>query len=127
MSSAKIRSPLCWQMILGLEKPLCQGYIFVNYRLGFAAPRLIVAPGSLVANWQEELFDKFGLESEIISRAHVESAPNGDRLLDMTFALHVLTCSKWMKNSLGSLQSHLGLIIVDEAHKMSVSIFGNGA
>jgi len=89
---------------------------------------LIVAPGSLVANWQEELFDKFGLESEIISRAHVESAPNGDPFARHDICIARLDMLKMDEELIRAACSHTwDLIIIDEAHKMSVSIFGNEA
>src|SRR6185503_1322061 len=33
---------------------------------------LIVAPGSLVDQWQEELYDKFGLRFELLTRGMIE-------------------------------------------------------
>jgi len=87
---------------------------------------LIVAPGSLVANWQEELLDKFGLESEIISRAHVESAPDGDPFARHDICIARLDMLKMDEDLIRAACSHTwDLIIVDEAHKMSVSIFGS--
>ena len=89
---------------------------------------LIVAPGSLVVNWQEELLDKFGLESEIISRAHVESAPDGDPFGRHDICIARLDMLKMDEELIRAACSHTwDLIIVDEAHKMSVSIFGNEA
>lgn len=89
---------------------------------------LIVAPGSLVANWQEELFDKFGLDSEIISRAHVESAQDGDPFGRHDICIARLDMLKLDEDLIRAACSHTwDLIIVDEAHKMSVSIFGGEA
>jgi hypothetical protein len=39
---------------------------------------LIIAPGSLVEQWQDELFDKFGLTFDILSRDMVEGARTGN-------------------------------------------------
>jgi SNF2 family DNA or RNA helicase len=35
---------------------------------------LIVAPGSLVEQWQDEMFEKFGLEFTLFSRELVEQS-----------------------------------------------------
>jgi superfamily II DNA or RNA helicase len=89
---------------------------------------LIVAPGSLVANWQEELHDKFSLETEIISRAHVDSAPDGDPFSRHEICIARLDMLKLDDELIQAACSHTwDLIIVDEAHKMSVSVFGNEA
>ena len=39
---------------------------------------LIISPGSLVEQWQDELFDKFGLSFDILSRDMVEAARTGN-------------------------------------------------
>src|SRR5665213_3593943 len=39
---------------------------------------LIVAPGSLVEQWKDELFEKFGLEFRIFSTALEQDSPSGD-------------------------------------------------
>jgi hypothetical protein len=39
---------------------------------------LIVAPGSLVEQWRDELFEKFGLEFRIFSTALEEASPSGN-------------------------------------------------
>ena len=39
---------------------------------------LIVAPGSLVGQWQDEMYEKFGLEFTIFSRDLMEQSPGGN-------------------------------------------------
>ncbi len=39
---------------------------------------LVIAPGSLVEQWQEELYDKFDLRFDILSRDMVEAARTGN-------------------------------------------------
>ena len=39
---------------------------------------LIVAPGSLVEQWQDELLTKFGLDFEILTRDMIEAARSGN-------------------------------------------------
>src|SRR4030095_4902020 len=43
---------------------------------------LIVAPGSLVEQWRDELYEKFGLEFHIFSRELEESSPSGNPFED---------------------------------------------
>src|SRR5262249_48850151 len=43
---------------------------------------LIVAPGSLVEQWRDELFEKFGLEFRIFSAALEEATPSGNPFED---------------------------------------------
>jgi SNF2 family DNA or RNA helicase len=43
---------------------------------------LIVAPGSLVEQWRDELFDKFGLEFRVFSRELELATPSGNTFLD---------------------------------------------
>jgi SNF2 family DNA or RNA helicase len=46
---------------------------------------LVVAPGSLVNQWQDELFEKFGLSFTIFSREHVEQSLSGNPFEDTDF------------------------------------------
>jgi SNF2 family DNA or RNA helicase len=43
---------------------------------------LIVAPGSLVEQWRDELFEKFGLEFRIFSRELEAASPSGNPFED---------------------------------------------
>jgi len=40
---------------------------------------LIVAPGSLVTQWQDELWDRFRLDFEILTRDQIEASKSGNR------------------------------------------------
>src|SRR5271163_2747183 len=52
-----------------------------------AARILIVAPGSLVNQWQDELFEKFGLHFTLFSREHVEQSISGNPFEDTDFLI----------------------------------------
>ena len=39
---------------------------------------LIIAPGSLVEQWQDELWQKFGLDFEILTKDMIEAARSGN-------------------------------------------------
>lgn len=45
---------------------------------GDVARCLVVAPGSLVEQWQDELWERFGLEFDIMDRSTVESSRTGN-------------------------------------------------
>ncbi len=87
---------------------------------------LIVSPGSLSEQWQDELMQKFGLDFKLLTNDSVESAASGNVFTEMDRCIARL--DKLSRND--SLQEKLkasewDLIVVDEAHKMSASVFGN--
>lgn len=85
---------------------------------------LIVAPGSLVEQWQEELETKFGMTFELLSR------PMVDGTLGSVFDAHPLLIARMDQLSrddelLADLErSEWDLVVVDEAHRMSAHYFG---
>ena len=87
---------------------------------------LVIAPGSLVEQWQEELDDKFGIRFRIMSRDLVESARTGNPFQEE----HLLIARLDQLSRSEELQAKLAvtdwdLVIVDEAHKMSARLFGD--
>lgn len=90
-----------------------------------AARVLIVAPGGLVDQWQDELNQKFELRFEIFSRALDATSATGnpfqehDRLIAR---LDQLSRGDDLRDKLAA--SHWDLVIFDEAHKLSASYYG---
>jgi SNF2 family DNA or RNA helicase len=87
---------------------------------------LIVAPGSLVEQWQDELFEKFGLSFSLFSREQVEQSRGGNPFDDtdlMVARIDQLARSEDLQEKLRL--SHWDLVVVDEAHKLSANYFGN--
>lgn len=86
---------------------------------------LIVSPGSLAEQWQDELFQKFHLRFEILTNDRMESAASGNIFTEVD--LCICRLDKLARND--SLQEKLkvsewDLIVCDEAHKMSATIWG---
>lgn len=87
---------------------------------------LIVAPGSLVEQWQDEMFEKFGLSFTLFSREQVEQSRSGNPFDDhdlMVARIDQLSRNEELQEKLRL--SHWDLIVVDEAHKLSANYFGN--
>jgi SNF2 family DNA or RNA helicase len=93
---------------------------------GDVARCLIVAPGGLVEQWQDELDEKFGLAFDIMTNEGLQAARTGN-----WFQEHGLCIGRLDKLSRNEdVQAKLAavdwdLVIVDESHKMSASYFGS--
>lgn len=86
---------------------------------------LIVSPGSLSEQWQDELYSKFHLKFEILTNDRFESAVSGNVFAETD--LCIVRLDKLARNDV--LQEKLkatewDLIVVDEAHKMSATVWG---
>ena len=110
----------------GAGKTIMAGLLIRELLMRADAKRvLIVAPGSLVDQWQDEMFEKFGLSFTLFSREQVEASRSGNPFDDID--LMVARVDQLSRNT--DLQdklrlSHWDLIVVDEAHKLSASYFG---
>ncbi|MFZ1621075.1 DEAD/DEAH box helicase, partial [Dokdonella sp.] len=85
---------------------------------------LVVAPGSLVGQWQDELREKFGLDFEIFSRERQEGCATGNYFAEqdrLIARIDQLARNDEYREKLAA--THWDLIIVDEAHKLSASFF----
>ena len=87
---------------------------------------LIVAPGSLVEQWQDELAEKFGLGFEAVSRDQIEASLSGNPFIDrnrLVLRLDMAARSDELQAKLEAAPEW-DLVICDEAHRMSASYFG---
>ncbi len=87
---------------------------------------LIVCPGNLVEQWQDELYSRFQLEFDILTNDRIEGSARGNAFAEMPFCIARL--DKLSRNE--EVQQKLkatdwDLIVCDEAHKMSASVYGN--
>ena len=88
---------------------------------------LIVCPGNLVEQWQDELDQRFHLPFEILTNEGLEAARTGNWFLENRFAIARLDKLARDENVQAKLRlpdCHWDLIVVDEAHKMSATFFG---
>lgn len=86
---------------------------------------LIVVPGNLVEQWQDELYQKFQLPFEILTNDRINAARTGNALNEMS--LVVARLDKFSRDE--QLQEKLkqtdwDLVVIDESHKCSASVFG---
>lgn len=92
---------------------------------GDAKRILIVSPGSLTEQWQDELLEKFGVTFDIFSREKQEQCASGN-YFDESYLL-ICRLDQLSRNEDFQVKlknTEWDLIIVDEAHKLSASYFG---
>jgi len=87
---------------------------------------LIVAPGSLVDQWRDELYEKFGLEFRVYSTALELASPSGNPFDDH----HQLIVRLDQMSRNTELQAKLcaagwDLVVFDEAHKCAAHYYGS--
>ncbi len=86
---------------------------------------LICCPGMLVEQWQDELYQKFRLDFDLITRELMETARSGNIFNERN--LVICRLDQLSRNE--DVQAKLAaagwdIVICDEAHKMSASFFG---
>ncbi len=88
---------------------------------------LIVCPGSLAEQWQDELYRRFHLPFEILTNDKLEAARTGNWFLENDLAiarLDKLSRSEDVQQKLAAPDARYDLIVCDEAHKLSATFFG---
>jgi len=87
---------------------------------------LICCPGSLVEQWQDELWQKFHLDFKIISNQTIEDSKSGNPYQEMNLVISRLDHMSRNEEIQAKLkQTDWDLVIVDEAHKMAAHYYGN--
>ena len=87
---------------------------------------MIVCPGNLVDQWQDEMDQKFDIPFEILTSDKLEASRTGNWFSENPLAI----CRLDQLSRREDLQDKLratdwDLVICDEAHKMSATFFGN--
>src|SRR5438876_1855577 len=86
---------------------------------------LIVAPGNLVEQWQDELNQRFHIVFDILTNDRLEASASGNALADIPLCIARLDKLSRDEDIQAKLrQPEWDLIVVDEAHKMSATFFG---
>lgn len=88
---------------------------------------LVVCPGSLAEQWQDELYRKFNLPFEILTNDGLEAARTGNWFLEHNLViarLDKLSRNEDVQEKLKVPDARFDLIICDEAHKLSATFFG---
>lgn len=87
---------------------------------------LVVAPGGLVEQWQDELGEKFGLEFDLLTRDLIEGSRTGNPFAQRPLLISRLDMVARNDELIEKLaQTEWDLVVVDEAHKMSASYFSD--
>lgn len=88
---------------------------------------LIVCPGSLAEQWQDELFRRFQLPFEILTNDKLEAARTGNWFLENNLIiarLDKLSRNEDVQAKLQAPDCRWDLVVCDEAHKLSATFFG---
>jgi hypothetical protein len=87
---------------------------------------LIIAPGNLVEQWQDELKDKFDLTFDIVSREQIETSVTGNPFIERSRLIMRLDMAARSETLQAKLQAapDWDLVVCDEAHRMAASLFG---
>lgn len=87
---------------------------------------LVVCPGSLAEQWQDELYRRFHLPFEILTNDKLEAARTGNWFMETNLViarLDKLSRNEDVQQKLRAPDCRWDLIVCDEAHKMSATVF----
>src|SRR5579859_3703717 len=88
---------------------------------------LVVCPGSLAEQWQDELYRRFQLSFEILTNDKLEASRTGNWFLENNLViarLDKLSRNEDVQQKLQAPDCRWDLVVCDEAHKLSATIFG---
>ena len=88
---------------------------------------LIVCPGSLAEQWQDELYRRFHLPFEILTNDKLDAARTGNWFSETNLViarLDKLSRNEEVQQKLQAADCGWDLVVCDEAHKMSATVFG---
>jgi superfamily II DNA or RNA helicase len=111
----------------GAGKTIMAGLYIKELLLRGALRRcLVVAPGGLVGQWQDELADRFGLSFGILTRDMIEATRSADPFAEHDLLIARLDHLSRNEELIERLRAtEWDLVVVDEAHRMSAHYFGS--
>ena len=118
------KSPISKGVLLadevGLGKTIEAGIIIAQLRLERKANILIIAPASLIRQWNSELYDKFSLESQIMDRKIFNNYIRKGYSNPFNAYKGITICSYQFASSNSEFihNSNFEMVIIDEAHKL---------
>lgn len=87
---------------------------------------LILAPGSLVSQWEEELLDKFGLRFDVVTKDLLDTAQPGEVFVERDRLIARMDQLSRREDLVERLkETDWDLVVVDEAHRLSAHFFGD--
>jgi superfamily II DNA or RNA helicase len=111
----------------GAGKTIMAGLFIRELILRADAQRvLIIAPGSLVEQWQDEMFEKFGMEFTLFHNLLIEQSYSGNPFEEYNMVIarmDHLARNDDLIEKLG--MTYWDLVVVDEAHKLSANWFNS--
>lgn len=111
----------------GAGKTIMAGLLIRELLMRADAKRiLIVSPGSLTEQWQDELLEKFNVQFDIFSSEKQEQCASGNYFEESNLLICRLDqLSRSEEHQQRLRHTDWDLIIVDEAHKLSANYFGS--
>lgn len=119
-----LKSPLEKGVILadevGLGKTIEAGIVIAQYWHETKSKILIISPASLMKQWQNELQDKFMLNSIIVDRKKYNNDKNQYNISSFMLHSSILICSIQFASIMASdiENANFDLVVIDEAHKL---------
>ena len=113
----------------GAGKTIMAGLLIKELCMRADAQRvLIVSPGSLATQWQDELREKFSLEFDIFSKEKLSGSSSGNPFKDS--GLWIVRLDQFARTEPNDYQplvmdEYWDLIVIDEAHKVAAHYSGN--
>ena len=88
---------------------------------------LVVCPGGLTEQWQDELYRRFQLCFEILTNDKLEAARRGNWFFENNLVIarfDKLSRDEDVRHKLQAPECPWDLVVCDEAHKFSATFFG---
>ncbi len=106
----------------GAGKTIMAGMLIKELRIrGDVRRCLVVSPGNLAEQWQDEMYHRFSLPFDILARDRIASARTGNVFNELSLAIARLDTLARNDDLKAKLEhSDWDLIVVDEAHNMAL-------